>query len=148
MNQPLPEIRALARSLLESASDSPEIEERLEATQRVLAGLATRLSPLVGEGGFHLLLQRALKRSQAEHAWVGAIRPDATGPLTWPGLAEGVLDVEPEEVAAGTEAAIAELIGLVSRFLGADMTIRIVRQSFPEMLGGGGKGWGSQETTS
>lgn len=148
MTRPPPEVRALGRMLLESASESPKIEERLEATQRVLVGLATRLSPLVGEGGFHLLLQRALKRSQADHPWVRAIAPDATGPLAWPGLAEAVDGVEPEEVAAGTETAIAELIGLVSKFLGADMTIRILSQSFPEVLGGAGKGSGPQETTS
>jgi hypothetical protein len=146
MNRPLPEVRELARMLLENASRGSRVDDRIDATHRVLAGLADRLSPLVGVGGFHLLFQRALKRAQGGHAWLSTIQPEATDPRMLSGLGEAVRGVQPEEVAAGMEDAIAELIGLIARFLGADMAIRLVRQSFPELLGGGDRGSGSQET--
>lgn len=143
MNLPLPEVRALARTLLESASEGPGVDARVDATQRVLAGLADRLSPLVGMAGFHLLLQRAIRRAQADHGWLSAVQPEAEEPQQLPGAADAVRDLAPEVVAAGTEAAVAELIGLIARFLGADMAIRLVRQSFPGALRERDPGFGS-----
>lgn len=146
MNRPQHEVRALARTLLKRASTGPRVDERVDAAHRVLAGLADRMSPLVGVGGFHLLLQRALKRAQASHPWLAGIHLDPNDPWRLPGVAEAVRGIDPEEVAEGMEAAVAELIGLISRFLGADLATRLVRQSFPEVLGGGDTGSGSQET--
>lgn len=140
----MPEVLALARALLESEGPGSSVEARAEAARRVLERLAARISPLVGAGGFHLLLQRALKRAREAHPWLEALQAGADEP--WPaGAGEAPPDVAAEDASAGFEAAVAELIGLLARFLGADMAVRLVRQSFPEVPWGGDTGSGSEE---
>lgn len=131
MSRPLPEVRGLARKLLQRQYASDTAGGRVEAAQEVLAGLAERISPLVGGGGVHLLLQRALKRSRREHPWLSEIRLEREVPWHLAGATEAAEALDPEEVASAAEAVLSELIGLVARFLGADMAIRLVRQSFP-----------------
>jgi hypothetical protein len=62
-------------------------------------------------------------------------------------MAEAAGEVPPEEAQAAAQALLADLIGLLARFLGADMAIRMVRQSFPEITRGGNTGSGAEETT-
>jgi hypothetical protein len=132
MSRPLPELRALVRRLVEWASPDPTVRGRVDAGERILQALSERLGLLVGTGGFHMLLERALKRAREEHRLLGNVRPDPHGGRMLGGLAEAVQDEDPEEVASAVEAVITELIGLVSRFLGADMAVRLVRQSLPD----------------
>jgi hypothetical protein len=145
MSESFPEVRSLARALLAGQCPGPGAEAAVEAAERVMHRLADRLSPLVGVGGFHLLLQRALKRTRVEHAWLDAVRTDPEVPWRLPGMAEAAREA-PEGPNDAVQALLAELIGLLARFLGADMTIRLVRQSFPEMRRGGETGAGSEET--
>jgi hypothetical protein len=128
MTQPLPEVRALARALLETEGGGCSPEERVSAGERILHTLALRLSPLVGIGGFHLLLLRAHKRAQNAHPWLVAVRVERDAPDHLSGAAEEARQVAPEEVTAAMESVLAELIGLITRFLGADLAIGLVRQ--------------------
>jgi hypothetical protein len=148
MSRSLPEVRSLASALLNGMVASPGVGTQSQAAERVLQGLSERISPLVGSGGFHLLLQRALRRTCAEHPWLDALQIDPGTPWKLPGMAEAARDVPPEEAEAAAQALLAELIGLLARFLGADMAVRMVRQSFPEITRGGDTGSGAEETTN
>jgi hypothetical protein len=148
MSPPHSEVRLLARAILHHEGTGPTVEERLDAARRVLLELVGRLGPLVGVGGFHLLLQRALKRATVEHPWLAGVETVPADPGLLGGAAESARGREPEEVAAALETIVAELIGLIARFLGADLAVRLVRQSFPEVAQGGGTGSGSEETTN
>jgi hypothetical protein len=143
MNRPARDVSALARMLLQNER-ADGAATPMAAAERVLQGLAERLSPLVGVGGFQLLLQRALKRARAGHPALAAIQPDATVPWRLAGAAEGSRAEAGDEAAA--EAILAETIALITRFLGADMAIRLVLQDFPEATRDG-TGSGSEETT-
>ena len=145
MTASLPEVRSLARALFEGQSPDSGADSQVEAAERVLRRLSDRISPLVGSAGFALLLQRALKRARAEHPWLGAVHVDQETPWGLVGMVDVAREVTPDDAAAAAQALITELIGLVARFLGADMAIRLVRQSFPEVTLGGDKGAGSEE---
>jgi len=147
MSEPLPQVRSLARALLDSQNGGLEADAQLEAAERVLQRLAERVSPLVGSGGFFLLLQRTLKRTRAEHPCLDGIRVESDAPWRLPRSAEDTQERSAEEVAAAAQALLAELIALLARFLGSDMAIRLVRQSFPE-IEAGAVGSGAEETTN
>jgi hypothetical protein len=146
MKQPLPEVRALARALLETEGGGRSPEERVSAGERILHTLALRLSPLVGVGGFHLLLLRAHKRAQNAHVWLAAVRVERDAPDLLSGAAEAARQVAPEEVTVAMESVLAELIGLITRFLGADFTIGLVRQCLRKQTHER-MGWGYEETS-
>jgi len=146
MTRSLSEVRSLVRALLNGqhlGAEPPAVEE---ATERVLQCLAGSISPLVGAGGFALLLQRALRRTLEQHPWLDAVRVEPGTPWQLQGMREAAAHVTREEARLAAQAVLAELIGLLARFLGADMAIRVVRQSFPEMTRGGDMGEGSEET--
>jgi hypothetical protein len=146
MSRALPEVRSLARTLLNGRNAAPGADAQAQAAELVLQRLAERISPLVGAGGFHLLLQRALRRTRAEHPWLDAVQIDPEMPWRLPGMAEAARDRPAAEAAAAAQALLAELIGLLARFLGADMAIGLVQQSFPEITGGGDTGSGFEES--
>lgn len=140
----LPQLRALVRALLEGESADPSLEERLEGAERIVGALAARIQPLVGRDGFYMLLQRALKRAEASHPALGKVRADRDGEVHLEGLAEAGRGAGLEEATAAAEAIVAEVLALLARFIGADMTIRLVRQAFPESFPGS-KGEGTEE---
>jgi hypothetical protein len=146
MSGALPSVRVLARRLLALGERSAAGHDPVEAAHHVLARLADRLSLLVGTGGFHLLLQRALKRALREHPWLVGVQTGVEEPWRLTGVEEAARGANAEDVAAGLESAVAELVGLIARFLGADMAVRLVRQSFPELTASGDPGSGSEET--
>jgi hypothetical protein len=146
MRRSHPEVRSLTRALLNGKSDGTMAEDPVEAAERVLQLLAERLSPLVGASGFVMLLQRAFNRTRADHPWLEALDIEAQTPWRLPGMKQAAREA-PDEAATAAEALVAEVIGLVARFLGADMAIRLVRQSFPDIVDGGDRGTGAEETT-
>ena len=141
-----PDVLALARALLHDQGAGRRAEEWVEAAERVLHRLAERLGPLVGAAGFRMLLQRALKRTGAERSWLAAIELDPESPWRLDGAVEAAREMTPEDAASAAAALLAELVGLIARFLGADMAIRLVRQSFPEVGLGGDTETGAEET--
>lgn len=138
MTPPLTEVRGLARRLLAARSGARTAEADVETLERVLRPLAERISPLVGTAGFQLLLSRALRRTQHRHPWLHAVRAGGGAGQQLSGWREAAPEVGTEPFAAAAEDVVAELIGLLARFLGADMAARLVRQAFPEIGSGTG----------
>jgi hypothetical protein len=145
MRQSLSGVRALARSLLEAEDAGAAVEEQVEAAERILRRLAERLSPLVGTGGFLMLVQRSLRRARSEHSWLATVEVHPDAPWRLAGMAGAATEAGTESALAAAQTVLAELIGLIARFLGADMAIRLVRQSMPELTGGGEAGDGPEE---
>jgi hypothetical protein len=146
MSASLPEVHRLARALLDQEGVGEGADAALPAAERVLQRLAERISPLVGTGGFRMLLQRALRRAAGERAWLEAIELDRDTAWRLVGAEEAARDLPAEEAISTAETLVAELVGLVARFLGADLAIRLVRQSYPDGAVGGDTGEGSEET--
>jgi hypothetical protein len=146
MNVSLPEVHLLARTLLRQEGVGEGTDAALLAAERVLQRLAERISPLVGTGGFHMLLQRALRRAAGERTWLERIELDRDTPWRLVGAEEAARDLAAEEAISAAETLVAELVGLIARFLGPDLAIRLVRQSYPDGAVGGDTGAGSEET--
>ncbi len=125
MDQPSPSMRDLARRLLaasRTASAAPVPEAVLLNEQLRLA-----LTRFAGADGFAALLRRALALASAEVPALRAARVGADGRLEgWEPLAKG--SEGDEEATAVT----AHLLGLLVTFIGEPLTLKLVREVWPE----------------
>jgi|GEM_PF-6635360 len=131
MSSSIPRIQPLAQRLLRSSRGDDQ-GHNVAALSRVLHGFYVHTSPLLGERGFYLLLARALNRAQCEHPLLQGVKVEHNGNDHLGGLAEAFEESSDHESATAGETLISEFIALIVRFLGADMAIRLVRQSFPD----------------
>ena len=126
-------MRDLARRLLE-ASRSPSSGSRRDGESHareaieVCERLRIALSRFAGPDGFAALLRRAVVLARSEVPALGTIRLDAGCHLE--GLEECV------EGEGGTEAAIvlsAHVLELLVTFIGEALTLRLVREAWPDI---------------
>jgi len=132
MSTPSALIRAWAQRLLaaEAANQSaPDAHSR--TVVRICEKLRIALTQFVGADGFTALLRRALALAGADVPLLKTVKVTSDGRL------EGI-----EEVAADAnkdvEAAIAitaHLLGLLFTFIGESLTLRLLRDAFPDASG-------------
>jgi hypothetical protein len=97
---------------------------------RVCEKLRQPLSRLAGVAGFRSLLSRALALANDEVRWMKAIHVRADGSLE--GLDEAQSQLSETEIADGEIVLIAQLIGLLATFIGEELTLRLVQESWPD----------------
>jgi len=122
-----------------------DIAERLmvmEAPQAHLAGteipaaflvcekLRPHLAPLMGAGGYHALLSRALTRAQAEIPQLSTVQVNAEGALSR--RDDLRLPLKPEELREGGCEIVAQLLSLLKAFVGEGLTLRMLRTAWPK----------------
>lgn len=130
--------QTLARHVLShEASGSPEPDVLTEAAQRVEWQLRERLAELIGLVGYTTLVARALHLAQAEIPTLGHITVSARE-----GSLSGIRDFvdvarvnsnDPHAAEAGLTAILANVIGLLITFIGEDLALRLVRESWPDL---------------
>ena len=130
MDTPSPSIRDLARRLLamEAASQSAA-EPRAHAAVRVCEKLRVSLTRLAGADGFTALLRRALALARAEVPALHGITEKADGSL------EGLEELAADARNVGIDAAVAitaHLLGLLVTLIGEPLTVRLVREAWPD----------------
>ena len=132
MSTASPEIQDLARRLLafEAAHDNSSAAG-VEVAVRVIEELRMRLIKLAGVDGFRSLLSRALTLAKAEVHSLSMVQVRADGSV------EGFDGIEgsQEEAGAATQAGIvlvANLLELLVTFIGAPLTLRLVRDKWPD----------------
>ena len=127
MDTPSPSVRALAKRLLamEAAIRSAEGPGPHEAV-RVCQKLRISLTRFAGAAGFESLLRRALALARLEVPSLRGIeiKPDCS----MEGLEELIRNDGTEAGAAIT----AHLLGLLVTFIGQPLTLRLVRESWPD----------------
>ncbi len=138
MPQVPPAVRVVARRvLLYEAGGRMEPAALAEAAERADARLRGRLADLIGLTGYTTLLARAVRLAQAEvPALVGvavaAGEPGAEGRLHGvPAFARASGDVAAIE--AGLSAILAHVIGLLITFIGEDLALRLVHETWPDL---------------
>jgi hypothetical protein len=92
--------------------------------------LRPHLATLMGNGGFHALLSRALVLANGEISWLRDIQVNADGTLEGLEAIRGRLD--PAEFFEGRTVLLAHLLGLLVSFIGPDLTARIVGDIWPK----------------
>ncbi len=91
--------------------------------QPVLERLLPALIPLVGRAGFCSLLARALTLAKRESSTLREVRVKEDCTL------EGL----PDDASASVSIIIAHLIGLMTTFMGETLTLRLLRNTWPEL---------------
>jgi hypothetical protein len=126
-----PEIQDLARRLLafEAAHDDSS-DARADVAVQVIEELRLRLIRLAGVDGFRSLLSRALTLAKAEVPSLKMVQVRADGSL------EGFDGIGGSEATgAATQAGIvlvAHLLELLVTFIGEPLTLRLVRDAWPD----------------
>ncbi len=127
-----PKLKQLARHLLGREAALGELADAHEnATLRVCEKLRGSLSKLMGIGGFRSLFSRALVLACAEVPGLRAVQIKADGSLErldkFGAERGGTATLEGEIVL------IAQLLGLLATFIGADLTMRLLHDIWPEL---------------
>jgi hypothetical protein len=136
-----PQMRALAARLVahEAAVGSPA-DVHTPAAYRVFEKLGQPLTTLAGAAGFRSLLSRALMIAQREAPHLSEVRVNAEGSLEDPGHVPSQEnrngDPKTTQDAGGQRAdgglvLAAELLGLLYIFIGEAITLRLVRDIWP-----------------
>lgn len=97
----------------------------VHAVSRVCDKLRRPFATLAGIAGFRSLLARALTLAKQES-------PDLTG---WEVKSEGSLQGLNGEAAQSSAVLIAHLIGLMITFIGESLTLRLLHDVWPDVLG-------------
>ena len=126
-----PRLKGFARRLVsyESIAAKPAGVHKSPAF-RVCEKLREPLSRLSGVAGFRSLLSRALALTNDEARWMKAIHVKADGSLE--GLEEAKSQLSESEIAEGEVVLVAQLIGLLITFIGEELTLRLVQDSWPD----------------
>ena len=128
MDAPSESVRKLARQLLtlEATGWSASGEARGQEAVRVCDKLRVTLTRFAGAEGFASLLRRALVLARAEVPSLSKvkIRPD--------GSVEGLEELARADGTDAAAALTAHLLGLLVTFVGQPLTLRLVRETWPE----------------
>jgi hypothetical protein len=98
-----------------------------------LAGekLRPHLATLMGNIGFSALLSRALALGIADVPWLRAVHVKTDG--SFDGLEELGAQIDPDEFFEGCVLLLSHLLGLLVAFIGEEITLRLVREVWPEL---------------
>jgi hypothetical protein len=100
-------------------------------TFHVCDKLRAHLAALMGQTGFRMLLSCALPRANEEVPWLRAVNLGAEGSLEGLEALDG--QISPEELSEGEVVLLAELLGLLVAFIGERLTLRQVREVWPQI---------------
>jgi hypothetical protein len=131
MSMASPNVRALAVRLIavEEARADPRFAPA-GAAVRVCEKLRQPLSRFAGVAGFRSLLSRALAMAKAEVPSLGAMQVQADG--SFAGLDGERQDQNVVLAGEGGIAVVAHLLDLLVTFIGESLTLRLVRDAWPD----------------
>lgn len=98
--------------------------------------LRPHLAALMGNTGFNALINRARALGSTDFPWLGASPAKMEGfldDLFLDDLCEAGGQVESDEFREGCVILLSHLLGLLTAFIGADLTLRLVREIWPEL---------------
>jgi hypothetical protein len=132
MSEASPKMRHFAKRLTvyERRRNTPS-ETKTPPAFQVCEKLRVHLAIFMGNTGFRELLSCALPRAQAEIPWLGAVKVKADG--AFEGLEELNAKRNPDELLEGGVVLVAQLLGLLTAFIGQTLTLRFVREIWPEV---------------
>jgi hypothetical protein len=93
--------------------------------------LRLHLVTLMGIGGFHALLSRALALAGKEVPWLSAVQARPDGSLG--GLKDISTPPGPEDYLEGRVVLLAQMFGLLVAFVGEELTLRLLREVWPKI---------------
>lgn len=126
-------VRKAAAAIVQSATSAEDDEsEQLHAAERILGALQDELVRLVGATGFHALLDRAFHRAAAEQGFAVRTRPQSSPPDYMRTFRDNMSSIPVTDVHGALIAVLAELLSLLTRLIGADITAGLVQRTWPD----------------
>lgn len=124
-------MRDFARHLIAHEASGRKKSDLPESVAfHVCENLQPHLATLMGNAGYRALLVRALMLATDGVPWLRAVQVNANGSLK--GLDDLRAQLAPEEFAEGQVALLAQLLGMLVAFIGEDLTLRLVRDVWPQ----------------
>ena len=132
MSRASPQIRSLAKQLQALERQRNVSAEADDYTSfQAIDRLRLNLSLLMGRTGFQALVARALKLATSEVPWLSMVRVVGDGELE--GLAAARTSINAAIFSSGEVALLAQLIGLLVAFIGPTLTLRLIKQLWPQL---------------
>ena len=133
VNPATPAIQNLALWLLaQEASAGKPSEIKMYAAFRVCEKLRQPLSTLAGVRGYQSLISRALTLAKKEAPTLGEVQVKEDGSLEGTGAIELQQGMD-EATKEGGTLLVAQLLGLLVTFIGQALTLRLVRDLWPDV---------------
>lgn len=130
-------VRSAATAIVRSVAPAENDEsQQLHAAELIIGALQEELVRLVGTTGFHALLNRSFHRVAAEKGFAVRTRPPAPPGDYMRNFNDNMSSVPPSEVHGVLVAVLAELLSLLIRLIGADITAGVVQRTWPDAAGG------------
>ncbi|MDB6175665.1 MAG: hypothetical protein JWL59_4976 [Chthoniobacteraceae bacterium] len=132
MSRATPQTRNLAVHLIAYETEENKLsEDGLPAVFHVCETLRPHLATLMGKAGFRAILSRAIAVAGAEIPWLAAMQVTPEGSLG--GWDKPETQVHSEEFTEGCVLFVAQLLGLLIAFIGDSLTLRLVRDVWPQL---------------
>lgn len=131
MSRATPEMRDFAERLVAHEMARTKSGPDTPVALHICGQLRPQLSLLMGSTGYSALLARALALALPEAPGLRAVGVGADGTLA--GMDAPDEHPEPEDLAAGGVALLAQLLGLLEGFIGGTQTVRILREVWPKL---------------
>jgi hypothetical protein len=127
-NIPSPRARAIAEQLViyEAGAGNP-LEANVPAVVRVSEKLRRPISNLAGAAGFRALLARALTLAKAQAPSLSPVEVKLDGSL------QGLSQLRDDRAPDAAVLLIAQLLGLLSVFVGESLMLRLVIDVWPQL---------------
>ena len=132
MSRATPQMRDFAERLIAYETGGNESSAaKSPAAFPVCEKLRPHLATLMGNTGVRSLFLRALAQAGAEVSSLRAVQVKPDGSLA--GLDNFEAQPDPEELAKGSVALVAQLLGLLVAFIGEKLVLRIVCDVWPKL---------------
>ncbi len=136
--------RILARQTLAQESNGIESSNgSADACIRASEKLRIEMQRLVGITGYSTLITHAMTLGRMEDPWLESVVIEPDGSLVWRSDSAQVQD--PDPLVSGCETLLARTMELLVIFLGETVTLRLLRNIWPE-LSQNGSNSGTEET--
>jgi len=109
---------------------SPDRAQLAEAFDTLCDRMRAQLYPLFGATATDALFARGLHLATSEFPWLAGVVPKTTQRCASEGLAALHPELPPEQIGDGLTAVLAHTFGLLTAFIGLDMTLPLVEQAW------------------
>jgi hypothetical protein len=130
MNMTTPAIQNLARRLIAVEAARDPSDGLVGAAVRACEKLRAPLAKFMGVAGFQSLMTRAMALATAEVPWLDSVQVRANGSLE--GFDAATLQQGAFQGGEAGAVVVAQLLGLLVTFIGEPLTLRLVRDAWPD----------------
>ena len=132
MSRANPQMRDFARRLIVLEARGNKLSgTKAPAAFEACEKLRPQLSTLMGNGGFRALMARSLALATTEVPGLRAVQVKTDGTLK--GLEEVRAQLDPDEFLEGKVVLLAQMLGLLTAFIGENLTLHLVREVWPRV---------------